>query len=152
MRDYSIRGKYSEKQKKINNNIYNFIDRLQKVIFNLKNLYWIYPNKKGDYTNAWCIGMPKYNFSSKNNESNYYPSVDFCLVSKNIEGIDNIKYIIHHEFVTSSLDMSPTFMQNDFDHTPVEFNIFCNKSYEFIHKSQLLLDSDSNFDSNSEIN
>ena len=94
MRDYSIRGKYSEKQKKINNNIYNFIDRLQKVIFNLKNLYWIYPNKKGDFTNAWCIGMPKNNILNKKKESNYYPSVDFCLISKSIPGIKNIEYII----------------------------------------------------------
>ena len=42
-------------------------------------------------------------------------------------------------------------MQNDFDHTPVEFNIYCDNSYEFIHKTQLLLESDSDIDSGNEV-
>ena len=132
MQDYSIRGKYSEKQKLINNNIENFMNRLLDVVKNIKKNYDVYPNKKGDFTNAWTIGNPKHNKDFFADKSNYLPSVDFCLTSKNLIGLQDINYTIHTQFLATHKKKKFTYMIDDFDHAPITFNFTFKKGVEII--------------------
>ena len=65
-------------------------------------------------------------------KSNYLPSVDFCLTSKNLIGLQDINYTIHTQFLATHKNKKFTYMIDDFDHAPITFNFTFKKGVEII--------------------